>query len=186
MFEFPFVESQQFEGDEVEQSRYTVDRLQHLAKIAAKLQEAGCRVRFTITGLAFLPSDYLLLEGEVDFEEYPEYVADQLAKIGIDDQLSQFPRRTLAELQDAAGKLWDRVWYERKLVLVNSPEYDSAVEFAQNSDIVRGMLRNMARVEQAGLEKEFPVECDFDWGMVNGKLSALNWVFGEEWDMLDT
>jgi hypothetical protein len=27
---------------------------------------------------------------------------------------------------------------------------------------------------------------DFEWGMVNGKLSALNRVLSEEWDFLDT
>jgi hypothetical protein len=27
---------------------------------------------------------------------------------------------------------------------------------------------------------------DFQWGMTNGKFSALRWVLGSEWDFLDT
>lgn len=27
---------------------------------------------------------------------------------------------------------------------------------------------------------------DFEWGMINGKLSALRWMLGGDWDVLDT
>ena len=26
----------------------------------------------------------------------------------------------------------------------------------------------------------------FEWAMLNGKLSALRWILGDDWDMLDT
>jgi hypothetical protein len=37
-----------------------------------------------------------------------------------------------------------------------------------------------------GKKNLVPTGSDFDWGMVSGKLSALRWVLGDDWDMLDT
>jgi hypothetical protein len=41
-------------------------------------------------------------------------------------------------------------------------------------------------LQQRGYAFERLLKRWFDWGMMNGKLSALRWVLGDDWDMLDT
>lgn len=47
-------------------------------------------------------------------------------------------------------------------------------------------LRAAAATRKRYGKEKFGPYSDFEWGMINGKLSALRWVLGDEWDMLDT
>lgn len=90
--------------------------------------------------------------------------------------------RTQSEILEAEQEFFDRVWHERHLVHVHKHE---SGEKRMPEDIYKMALAaaERARSERPDLR---PVEDDFEWGMWNGKLSALRWVLGEEWDFLDT
>ncbi len=109
------------------------------------------------------------------------------------------PPRSISELTNAIGWLTDLVWYNRHKVLeerVANGELSlvEKEEFPIKDPMNRPMQRDIwQRAQQAakrmeekhGLEKLGPWT-DFEWGMINGKLSALRWALGDEWDMLDT
>ena len=111
----------------------------------------------------------------VDDLEYEEY-ADQ-------------PRST-DEIVEEIGVLIDKVWYNRHKVReeqVETGEIKIGNETGPNSikaEIWEGAKRSAKKVEEKyGIENVGPWN-DFEWGMMNGKLSALRWVLGEEWDSL--
>lgn len=107
--------------------------------------------------------------------------------------------RRLAEILETEGRLFKQVWYNRHWNLrakVESGEIE-VVSAARNrednypanqiaDDIWKMALEAAKKTEdEVGLEDLGPWT-DFEWGMINGKLSALRWVLGDEWDMLDT
>ena len=128
-----------------------------------------------------------------------EFAEDLVEEIRFDREYSQESRK-LSELLEAEDKLMQQIWYGRKWGIIDRVEsgeekrvprevYDAATPDERRGMIVdtiwEGMLAAMKRAEE-----EFPDELgpwtDFEWGMLNGKLSALRWVLGDEWDMLDT
>ena len=93
-------------------------------------------------------------------------------------------RRNDGAIQEAIGEFWDKVWYNRKLNMFAAIEegLEPPLSEAQLDEVHKAMKE----VEQHIGKENLPPWDDFEWGMINGKLSALRWVLGHEWDMLDT
>jgi hypothetical protein len=122
----------------------------------------------------------------------------QFADLMIEEEWIEEPRR-LSEIVTAIDELIDKVWYNRHQVrrekielgeikIVDKetfPVKDHLRRHIQR-DVWEGALKSATKLEMKyGLENLGPWD-DFEWGMLNGKLSALRWVLGDEWDMLDT
>jgi hypothetical protein len=109
------------------------------------------------------------------------------------------PIRSATDIGAAIDEFIDKVWYNRhkvreeaidsgRIKIVekeNFPTPPGTVRPIQR-DIWEGALKAAKKVEKRyGLKNVGPWD-NFEWGMLNGKLSALRWVLGDEWDMLDT
>lgn len=107
--------------------------------------------------------------------------------------------RSLTDLIEAEHLLYRQVWYNRHMNLrfhIDQGTHDIVAESEyarsphrsdQTLDTVweRALAAAKATEDEVGIDNLGPWD-DFEWGMVNGKLSAIRWVLGDEWDMLDT
>lgn len=94
-------------------------------------------------------------------------------------------RRNDKAILEAEREFMDVIWYDRKLVLLeNLKEGTETID----PEIKKEMLAAMRAVEKKYGKKKLRnyYHNDFEWGMLNGKLSALRWVLGDDWHMLDT
>ena len=124
----------------------------------------------------------------------PSLVTD----IMLEHSWTQEPRG-LSEILEAEDLLFHQVWYNRhwnmltgiekgRIKVVDNETYPrplGAPETIQR-DVLKGALKAARNVERRYGKKNLGPWDDFEWGMINGKLSALRWVLGDEWDMLDT
>ncbi len=91
--------------------------------------------------------------------------------------------RNTKQISAAEQEFLDRVWYNRKLVMLEKIQLGA--EEMPDESIMDGMTKGMRDIEAKYGEGNLVYD-DFEWGMINGKLSALRWVMGEDWDMLDS
>jgi PIN domain len=110
-----------------------------------------------------------------------------------------FQSRRLSEIVEAESVLMRQVWYNRHMVrrelieegkihVVPESQYSrSPYRPDQILDTIwAGALEAAKKTEEEiGIDNLGPWD-DFEWGMVNGKLSAVRWVLGDDWDMLDS
>jgi PIN domain len=112
-------------------------------------------------------------------DEFGDYLDELIHEFDFPDDL-----RGLDEILAAEKELFDKVWYERSM------RHDRELIAEGKRDVLEEHQRIAAagreRVEKTyGVENLGPFDA-FDLGMLNGKLSALRWVLGSEWDFLDT
>jgi hypothetical protein len=91
--------------------------------------------------------------------------------------------RSYSEIFAAEGEYFDRIWYDRSQVLeqlIGEGKEELLDDIAETRRIAR------KRVEDTYGARNLGPYSEFEWGMINGKLSALRWMMGDDWDMLDT
>ena len=87
------------------------------------------------------------------------------------DEIRHPDTRTHREIQAAENEFFDRLWYYRAV----------STQTAEGLAVAADKLR-----EVEAKHKDLATSDPFELGMVHGKLSALRWMLGDDWDSLDT
>lgn len=88
--------------------------------------------------------------------------------------------RDIEEIREAENEMFERVWYDRHQMIRSGPEYRDVPFGGHPGD------EPACRLEEKYGEDDLGPYDDFEWGMLSGKLSALRWVLGDEWDNLSS
>ena len=100
-----------------------------------------------------------------------------------DEEFYEDEPRSIDEIVDAVGVFLEKIWFDRHLSL--RYRIETGMETV-DPEIWKGALNSAQRVIDKYGEENLGPYSDFEWGMLNGKFSALRWVLGDDWDMLDT
>jgi hypothetical protein len=145
------------------------DRQLPHADLAELFVADSSRYAYAVEGLQAVLGDYF-------GDEFHEEVAEV--------EWVHAESRSLAEILEAEREFFDKIWYVRTLISrekVEAGEHDPTPP-----DLAARIDASMRAIEaRYGAENVGPWN-DWGWGFVNGKLSALRWVLGDEWDFLDT
>lgn len=112
------------------------------------------------------------------------HFGQEIEELFEETDFEEEPRR-LDEIAAAEREMFDRIWYHRSLQHEYRLLDDGDADEVERLRSIAGTGRK--RVEETYTEPEqLGPYTDFELGMLHGKLSALRWVLGSEWDFLDT
>jgi hypothetical protein len=105
--------------------------------------------------------------------------------------------RQLREVLDALELLEAKVCYNRHQVRLERIEngdvkvIDPKGEKSNPGQGISKEIKAQANFAAKEIEQDYGLKNlgpwdDFQWGMINGKLSALRWIIGNKWDDLST
>lgn len=92
--------------------------------------------------------------------------------------------RKIKQIAEAEREMMDKVWYDRHQMCMESI-YPKEKDPEVRKNYEEGDKHAKEMEEKFGKSNLGPYT-EFEWGMLNGKLSTLRWVMGEDWDILDT
>jgi hypothetical protein len=92
-------------------------------------------------------------------------------------------RRSHRDILRIVNQLTEKVWWNRHQIWLEN--ISAGTEQIRCEEIFAAAKKAARRVERKYGKRNLGWN-DLDWGVLNGQLSALRWVTGDEWDMLDT
>lgn len=117
-------------------------------------------------------------------------------RVGLFQDEADAQSRELAEIIRTEHQLAEKVWYDR-FQMTRSNVGEGVLKVVPDREAARRDNEIAESVWQAGNVNAKVVEAehgpanlgpysDFEWGFLTGKLSAIRWVLGEDWDNLST
>nr|WTC08485.1 PIN domain-containing protein [Streptomyces anthocyanicus] len=104
-----------------------------------------------------------------------DLLGDEYTELADEVDFLQEDTRSLIDILEAEEEYFDRIWYNRSIAhLSKNPETEDVGKKARE------------RIEGKYGKGDLLPESDWEFGYWNGKLAALRWVLGSEWDFLDT
>lgn len=91
-------------------------------------------------------------------------------------------RRPVKEIWKAGEEFRDKIWYDLHLYSVKNGEFDDGMV---PEDIRKNAFKTAEEILNKFGEEELGPYDDFEAGILWGKLLALRWVLGADWDFCD-